>query len=190
MQTSPDKNVEAIRAMLLQRSEIGLAKYGTTTADDTTTTLEQWLQHLLEETLDSAVYIVTAINKLNAVKGIKTTTKELAAHEFDYSTLSEADSPQIYAALLQSSSEEINSSTNPWYSRQPVTWVTNNNKSFNIKPITFLPVTNAITITHCALFNSATGGEIIESTELVVPKTCKIKDIPSFPTGSIVIYHD
>jgi|GEM_PF-7051362 len=190
MQTSPDKNVEAIRTMLLQRSEIGLAKYGTTTADDTTTTLEQWLQHLLEETLDSAVYIVTAINKLNAAKNIQTSAKELAVHEFDYSTLSEADPPQMYAALFQSSSEEINSSINPWYSRQPVTLVINSNKAINTAPITFLPVTSAITITHCALFNSATSGEIIELTELVTPKTYQVKDIPSFPIGSIAIYSD
>lgn len=53
---SPDANVEAIRTKLLQRSEVGLAKYGVTTERKDLTAFE-WLAHLQEELLDAAVYI-------------------------------------------------------------------------------------------------------------------------------------
>jgi hypothetical protein len=57
---SPDANVEAVRTMLLQRSEVGLKKYGVTTMRDDLN-LRQWLQHALEEVLDQAVYLRAAI---------------------------------------------------------------------------------------------------------------------------------
>ena len=53
---SPDGNVEAVRESLLQRSVVGLKKYGTTTERNDLSVL-QWLQHLQEELLDAAVYI-------------------------------------------------------------------------------------------------------------------------------------
>lgn len=56
MQRSPDANVEAVREALLQRSQAGLAKYGTTT-ERTDINLLGWLQHLQEELLDAAVYV-------------------------------------------------------------------------------------------------------------------------------------
>jgi len=60
-----DSNVEAIRAMLLERSQVGIAKYGTTTDRDDLS-LRDWLQHALEETLDKAVYLQAAISKIEA----------------------------------------------------------------------------------------------------------------------------
>lgn len=57
---SPDMNVEAIRAMLLTRSEVGLKKYGVTTVRNDLN-LRDWLQHALEEVLDQAVYLRAAI---------------------------------------------------------------------------------------------------------------------------------
>lgn len=60
---SPDKNVEAIRQKLLERSEVGLKKYGVTTERDDLD-LIQWLTHLQEELLDGAVYIEAAIQKI------------------------------------------------------------------------------------------------------------------------------
>ena len=59
-----DSNVEAIRAMLLQRSQVGIEKYGTTTDRDDLS-LRDWLQHALEETLDKAVYLKAAISKID-----------------------------------------------------------------------------------------------------------------------------
>lgn len=63
-ETSPDKNVEKNRELLLQRSIVGLAKYGVTT-DNNPLLLRDWLQHALEETLDLANYLQAAISKLN-----------------------------------------------------------------------------------------------------------------------------
>jgi len=61
---SPDSNVEKNREMLLQRSIVGLAKYGVTT-DNNPLTLRAWLQHALEEALDMANYLQAAITKLD-----------------------------------------------------------------------------------------------------------------------------
>lgn len=53
---SPDANVEKNRQMLLERSVVGLQKYGVTT-ERTDLTTSQWLQHILEELLDAANYV-------------------------------------------------------------------------------------------------------------------------------------
>jgi len=57
---SPDQNVERNRQLLLERSIAGLQKYGVTT-ERGDLTLNQWLQHLLEELLDGANYIQAAM---------------------------------------------------------------------------------------------------------------------------------
>jgi hypothetical protein len=53
MRSAPciDTVVDAVRADLLRRSQIGIAKYGVT-LDRTDLTLRDWLQHAYEETLD------------------------------------------------------------------------------------------------------------------------------------------
>lgn len=51
-----DKHVEAVREKLHQRSQVGIAKYGTTTAREDLTRL-QWLRHAQEEMLDAAIYL-------------------------------------------------------------------------------------------------------------------------------------
>ena len=61
---SPDSNVEKNREMLLQRSIVGLVKYGVTT-DNNPLPLRAWLQHALEEALDMANYLQAAISKLD-----------------------------------------------------------------------------------------------------------------------------
>ena len=60
---SSDKNVEAVRQKLLDRSNVGIVKYGCTTDRDDLSLLD-WLKHLQEEQLDSAVYLQAAISKL------------------------------------------------------------------------------------------------------------------------------
>lgn len=60
---SPDANVERNRQMLLDRSVVGLKKYGVTT-ERTDLNLSQWLQHLLEELLDAANYVQASKNSV------------------------------------------------------------------------------------------------------------------------------
>ena len=57
---SPDNHVEAVREQLLQRSVVGLRKYGVTT-ERTDLTRKQWLQHALEECMDMSIYLQTLI---------------------------------------------------------------------------------------------------------------------------------
>ena len=64
---SPDKNVEAIRFSLLERSRVGFKKYGVTT-ERTDLELADWLRHLQEEMLDAAVYIEAAIKRIKDAK--------------------------------------------------------------------------------------------------------------------------
>ena len=63
-----DTIVEAVRADLLQRSQVGIAKYGVT-LDRTDLSLRDWLQHAYEETLDQANYLKRAIVELDCAKG-------------------------------------------------------------------------------------------------------------------------
>jgi hypothetical protein len=60
---SPDANVEKNRQLLLDRSVVGLKKYGVTT-ERTDLNLSQWLQHLLEELMDAANYVQAAKNSV------------------------------------------------------------------------------------------------------------------------------
>lgn len=58
-----DPVVESVRDLLLQRSLLGISKYGT---DMTRTDLEliDWHKHHLEELLDAAVYTMRIIQQL------------------------------------------------------------------------------------------------------------------------------
>ncbi len=59
-----DKVVEANRNLLLQRSQLGLRKYGVG-LDEAKLTRRQHLQHLLEELLDAANYIQSELMREN-----------------------------------------------------------------------------------------------------------------------------
>jgi hypothetical protein len=50
---------------IARRQEKGIAKYGTTVADNPLS-LRQWLQHAFEETLDKAIYLKRAIAEIDA----------------------------------------------------------------------------------------------------------------------------
>lgn len=64
--TAPvDPIVEAVRADLLRRSQLGIAKYGVTLAR-ADLKLRDWLQHAYEEHLDAANYLKRAIVELEA----------------------------------------------------------------------------------------------------------------------------
>ena len=57
---SPDANVEAVRAKLLTRSEVGLRKYGVTT-ERTDMEAVGWLRHAQEEAMDFCIYLEAEI---------------------------------------------------------------------------------------------------------------------------------
>lgn len=59
-----DKVVEAVRADLLRRSELGIKKYGTTLSDGGYS-YRQYLQHAYEEALDLSNYLKGAIMVLD-----------------------------------------------------------------------------------------------------------------------------
>lgn len=67
---SPDANVETVRQMLLQRSAVGLKKYGITT-DRSDVDMAGWLTHLQEELLDGAVYIARLQSDLKSAPAAK-----------------------------------------------------------------------------------------------------------------------
>jgi len=60
-----DTVVEANRALLLQRSQVGIGKYGVTLGN-AGLSHRQLLQHMLEEALDFANYAQTIIQQLDA----------------------------------------------------------------------------------------------------------------------------
>jgi tRNA A37 threonylcarbamoyladenosine biosynthesis protein TsaE len=59
-----DKIVEDVMAKYRQRSEVGIAKYGTTLEDNKATLIE-WLTHLQEELMDATLYIEKLKSELN-----------------------------------------------------------------------------------------------------------------------------
>ena len=50
-------------ADIAHRQKLGIAKYGTTVAENPLS-LEAWLQHAYEETLDQAIYLKRAISEI------------------------------------------------------------------------------------------------------------------------------
>ena len=67
MPDTVDQIVEAVRADLLQRSQFGIAKYGTT-LERTDLNLRDWLQHAYEECLDQANYLKRSILEIDSAK--------------------------------------------------------------------------------------------------------------------------
>lgn len=59
--------VEAVRQDLLERSQVGVKKYGVT-LERTDLGLKEWLQHAYEETLDQANYLKRAILEMEVKK--------------------------------------------------------------------------------------------------------------------------
>lgn len=58
-----DKIVEQVKQKFTQRSETGIAKYGTTLERDDLS-LVDWLEHLQEELMDATLYIQKLKNEL------------------------------------------------------------------------------------------------------------------------------
>lgn len=70
-----DHVVEAVRKDLLDRSQIGIKKYGVT-LDRKDLSLKDWLQHAYEETLDQANYLKKAILQIEAEEWAKEQLKD------------------------------------------------------------------------------------------------------------------
>jgi hypothetical protein len=68
MATPQDGVIEAVRADLLRRSQLGLAKYGVPLSAGTLS-LRDFLQHAYEECLDQANYLKGAIMTLDGEIG-------------------------------------------------------------------------------------------------------------------------
>ena len=67
--TPVDSIVAEIRELLLQRSETGIKKYGTT-LDRKDLKPSEWCQHLLEELLDASGYVLRLKKDLEAIEQI------------------------------------------------------------------------------------------------------------------------
>ena len=65
MTAIPDTETQ-VCADIKRRQELGIAKYGTTVAQNPLD-LRQWLQHAYEEKLDDAVYMKRAIQELDKI---------------------------------------------------------------------------------------------------------------------------
>jgi len=65
-----DSIVESVVNRFKERSEVGIAKYGTTMDRKDLSTLE-WLQHLQEELFDASLYIEKLKSKLHIVDIMK-----------------------------------------------------------------------------------------------------------------------
>ena len=66
---NPTGTESRVIAMIAERQKLGIAKYGTTVADNPLS-LRQWLQHALEESLDQSIYLQRAIDEIEN-KGMK-----------------------------------------------------------------------------------------------------------------------
>lgn len=60
---TPTGTEAKVCALISRRQALGIAKYGTTVANNPLA-LREWLQHQLEELLDAAVYVQRAIDEL------------------------------------------------------------------------------------------------------------------------------
>lgn len=67
--TAQDPIVEANRQLLLERSEVGVKKYGVM-LDRTDLSLRDWLQHALEEGLDRCNYLQAAIQLIDRERAL------------------------------------------------------------------------------------------------------------------------
>jgi len=64
-----DSIVDSIIDRFVERSQVGMKKYGTN-LDRTDLNLEQWLEHSIEEQLDNILYMQRALKELRSSKNI------------------------------------------------------------------------------------------------------------------------
>jgi len=64
MNTNPTGIEAQVCADIARRQQLGIAKYGTTVAENPLP-LREWLQHAYEEALDQAIYLKRAIEEID-----------------------------------------------------------------------------------------------------------------------------
>ena len=64
-----DSIVDSIIDRFVERAQVGMQKYGTN-LDRTDLSLEQWLEHSIEEQLDNILYMQRALKELRSSKNI------------------------------------------------------------------------------------------------------------------------
>lgn len=76
MYKSEDKNVEAVRQKLLERSQVGLSKYGVTT-ERTDIDLVGWMNHAQEEAMDFAIYLEAAMQSHSDIATLEQENRQM-----------------------------------------------------------------------------------------------------------------
>ena len=64
-----DSIVDSIIDRFVERAQVGMKKYGTN-LDRNDLSLEQWLEHSIEEQLDNILYLQRALKELRSSKNI------------------------------------------------------------------------------------------------------------------------
>ena len=107
----------------------------------------------------------------------------------------------VYAALFTSDPTDANTGnelTDSGYARQQVhnTSVSDgftapsNGATSNANVVTFPAIVdNQVIVTHWALFDASTGGNMLYHAPLTNPKTLDPSDVLSFPIGSLNVTH-
>lgn len=105
----------------------------------------------------------------------------------------------LHLALFTADPTDANATGNEvtggWYARQPTgSWTspsdtgTGPTEATNSNAITFSAVTNSpVTVTHIAVYDAATAGNLLVLIPLDAPKTLDIGDVISFAAGAIAI---
>ena len=75
---SPDKNVESVRQKLLDRSQVGIAKYNCTT-ERPDVGLDGWLNHLQQELMDASIYCQSAMENHSDIATLEQEIKQVRA---------------------------------------------------------------------------------------------------------------
>jgi hypothetical protein len=68
--TAPTGTEARVCELIAKRQALGIAKYGTTVAENPLA-LREWLQHALEEALDLSVYLMRSLEELDKQEGKK-----------------------------------------------------------------------------------------------------------------------
>jgi hypothetical protein len=80
-EVAQDKVVEANRQLLLQRSQVGLQKYGVSLSDSILrgSSSKYWLRHALEEALDLANYLQSELMRIEAEEAAEASARSKVA---------------------------------------------------------------------------------------------------------------
>ena len=91
-----DKNVEAVRQKMLDRSQVGLSKYNCTT-ERADIDLAGWLNHLQQELMDASIYCQAAMNNQSDIATLEQEIKQVRARL----TRVESEHADMLAALTE-----------------------------------------------------------------------------------------